>query len=838
MLRFPHLVALPRPRRARCPVKRKDVGARLALAECRENLKKLHVAVVGGGFAGLMAARRLVQQGVKVTLYEARKEVGGRVLSNPNFSEGRITEEGAELIGSFHTKWLELAREFGLAMINRMEPDFYEREGLDVQVSLDERPDKRLSRAKFKELSDKMYRILMKLSDTAEEDIDYPDRPWEAKSPKLEKLKEYDSWSVEYALPRLNQISWRGTNADDDLLWRMLDFKLVNDEVAPLKEMNFLGLLCKVRGGQRELLSPELGCLKDGYWDELEIFRCADGCQTLAKKIEEKIKTKQYGPVPATVRRPVAVRYISLSKSGVTLGLKATDGRKFVDDKPPIPFPGFSHVILAIPPSVWSRVTITADDGKDADPAKEKEIGHMQMNEAVKYFSDVNDRFWIEKKAAPYGGAWRLGQVWEGTDNQTRVGKQGIVLSVFAGPVSAKGRAPTREDFKRDLPLLYPGYADNLNKRRSPLLSDWPNVPFICTGYWSPKPKDIWKVGKKLTEPYHDRLFFAGEHTQMDFFGYMEGALRSGERAAETLMLQACGLREETAPKPETSVLVARAAPTREIAALGREAPIPFRKPASTGDPGEGESPFLDRDLLAGEAAAEWEPRVAALVAESPFVNALEELGGGFDLGQLQEEEAVDELDDEEELEASEAWEEPEGEELIPPADQAEDESVDESAADVVSASLREDEARLDAPGGFVAGEGHLERFSDYSADELSLDGEREWENSELEEDLDPDLEGESASLAPLGRSDFWPDEVYIVKEKDSFLDAAREFHKLWGLKHVEFESFETLIGLIAKAKSPEKRIRVISHAWDGFIISLFSGSPAGFLVTKNRLRL
>ena len=67
-------------------------------------------------------------------MYEARKEVGGRVLSNPTFSEGRITEEGAELIGSFHTKWLELAREYGLAMISRMEPELYEREGLDVQT--------------------------------------------------------------------------------------------------------------------------------------------------------------------------------------------------------------------------------------------------------------------------------------------------------------------------------------------------------------------------------------------------------------------------------------------------------------------------------------------------------------------------------------------------------------------------------------------------------------------------------------------------------------------------------------------------------------------------------
>ena len=180
--------------------------------------------------------------------------------------------------------------------------------------------------------------------------------------------------------------------------------------------------------------------------------------------------------------------------------------------------------------------------------------------------------------------------------------------------------------------------------------------------------------------------------------------------------------------------------------------------------------------------------------------------------------------------------EELEQEELIPPADQTEDEFFDESSADAESASLREDEGRLNSPGGFVAGESHLERFSDYGVDELSLDGEREWEHSELKEDFDPDLEGENGSLAPLGRSDFWPDVVYIVKEKDSFLSAAREFHTMWGLKHMEFESFETLIGLVAKAKIPEKRIRVISHAWDGFKVPLFTGSPAGFLIKQEQI--
>ena len=47
------------------------------------------------------------------------------------------TEEGAELIGSFHTRWLTLARRYGLSMISRMDEDLYQRAGLDVNLRLD-----------------------------------------------------------------------------------------------------------------------------------------------------------------------------------------------------------------------------------------------------------------------------------------------------------------------------------------------------------------------------------------------------------------------------------------------------------------------------------------------------------------------------------------------------------------------------------------------------------------------------------------------------------------------------------------------------------------------------
>jgi monoamine oxidase len=766
MIRFPR-THRPRPlSRADRPERMMDL--RFQRPECREKLKGIrHVAVVGGGLAGLMAARRLVQHGVKVTLFEARKEVGGRVLSNPDFAAGRITEEGAELIGSFHTKWLELAREFGLAMISRMDSDLYELECLDVKLTL----DKDLKMHEFKKLTGAMNeRVLRPLADLAMKEIKDPSKPWQE-----DKLRIYDNMSVQDALPKFCQISERKKNPDDERLWKMLEFKLVNDEVAPLDQMNFLGLLCKVRAGQGErcVEGEEERSFKDEYWDELEIFRCADGCQTLAKRIAEKIQTKQYGPEPAKLLRLRAVTQINLSgdlsEKGVTVSVKKTrPNGEFADDTPPFPISGFSYVILAIPPSVWPRVKIWADD-KDADPAKE--IGQMRMNDAVKFFSKVKERFWIKEKpapnrdrgSAPYGGSLRIGQVWEGADNQTRVGKQEIVLSVFAGPVSA-GRVPTEDDFNKELTRLYRGYAGNVTKRR---FTNWPKVPFIRTGYWAPYPGEIFRVGQKLTKPYHDRLFFAGEHTQMDFFGYMEGALRSGERAAETLMLSACGLLEKTAPKspspppqrptpkPPSPLILALAAPTREYTAFGREVGSRLDERSTTDYPGEAESPFLDRNLFAAGVEEEWEPRLAALVAESPFASALEERRSRFDEDQSDEEETPDELEDGEELEAAEVWEDMEEDQLTSPADQAEDEFLGDENAERYASPATEW-----SPGP-TAEEAEDFTGADYGEDELELLHEQP-----LEERFDPSAVPPDVADA-LGRKD-WPLALKLAIEAGS----------------------------------------------------------------------
>jgi monoamine oxidase len=71
------------------------------------------VVVIGGGFAGLTAARRLTQRHKSVIVLEARDRVGGRVW-NHNLGGGVVSERGGTFVGPTQDRVLALAKEFGI----------------------------------------------------------------------------------------------------------------------------------------------------------------------------------------------------------------------------------------------------------------------------------------------------------------------------------------------------------------------------------------------------------------------------------------------------------------------------------------------------------------------------------------------------------------------------------------------------------------------------------------------------------------------------------------------------------------------------------------------------
>lgn len=115
--------SFPRPGRDRRAVlHRAAVGA--------ESIDSRHVAVVGGGIAGLAAAAALAERGVRVSLFEATDRLGGRVAAWPlPGQDGRTMSRGFH---AFFRQYYNLR-----ALLRRTDP------GLDRLVAIEDYPLRR-----------------------------------------------------------------------------------------------------------------------------------------------------------------------------------------------------------------------------------------------------------------------------------------------------------------------------------------------------------------------------------------------------------------------------------------------------------------------------------------------------------------------------------------------------------------------------------------------------------------------------------------------------------------------------------------------------------------------
>ncbi|MEV4423550.1 FAD-dependent oxidoreductase [Patulibacter sp. NPDC049589] len=77
--------------------------------------KSVDVVVVGAGISGLTAARRLAAKGTSVVVLEARDRVGGRTL-NHEVAPGRAVEAGGEYVGPTQNHITALCKELGVGI--------------------------------------------------------------------------------------------------------------------------------------------------------------------------------------------------------------------------------------------------------------------------------------------------------------------------------------------------------------------------------------------------------------------------------------------------------------------------------------------------------------------------------------------------------------------------------------------------------------------------------------------------------------------------------------------------------------------------------------------------
>ncbi len=459
----------------------------------------MRVAVIGAGFSGVAAAWYLNACGVRTTLYEASETVGGRVRTDRSFVPGKIVEAGAELIGENHPLWGILRSRLSLEFKKLTEDEVYEGDNLKVRLRFDNTD---ITTSQKKSMRTELTAPLTAIGNAAKSI--HPTHPWES-----DGAAALDAMSVEDGLGRL-----LGGSPSFVLAMAWLRFTLGNDNCAAISEQSYLGLLAAVSAARMGDDAP--GML--GYWMSTETDRCVGGNDLLAEKIVRTIRDFR----PKSVVDAIAIQP---GRGPVTISSATRDAGNTVvrrnDD--------FDFAVLTVPPTVWNAITFTPP----FDPAGRS----IAQGPAVKFLSRYDSKFWKDDHLAPSAKWDKMGVVWDGTDNQPD--KAAFDLTVFSGGPNVLPAA----DYPPRMKTLYP-----TGKPTGQQLIDWMAMPFIRTSYAIPAVGQVTTISPKQIEPHEQRLYFAGEQTSVGFFGYMEGALQSGARAARDIVVATARPCSDSAP--------------------------------------------------------------------------------------------------------------------------------------------------------------------------------------------------------------------------------------------------------------------------------------------------
>ena len=432
------------------------------------------VIVIGAGFGGLAAAHELLSAGYQVTVLEATDRVSGRVVTFDDFVPGRWVEGGGQWIGSNHPTWVAYAKKFSLNLREYPESDYSDPVVIDGKLLSDEE-----SETLFKEVE----KIEARITKDAKPVV--ADQPW-----KTRNAKALDRLTVAEALSNIKAPE------------QALKFKtagLASDMSVAADRQSYLGLLAQVKGGGL-----------DKYWTDSETYLCDGGSERLAQKLAEAIGSERI-----VLSTPASSVTIKDDQVVVTV----SDGKTFTAD----------DAILAVPPSVWSKIKF--------DPPLPEAL-RPQMGSAVTNLMSLKNRFWLADKHSAYSQSnGNIYETWDGTALQQ--GDAPAAMTAFSGGPGAEAMRAIAAD-KRDATYVkelaqYPSLAQALVGSR---FMDWPSAPWTLAGYSNPAPGEVTTVGPLLYAGIGDRLHFAGEHACYKFLGYMEGALNSGASIARRLAVR------------------------------------------------------------------------------------------------------------------------------------------------------------------------------------------------------------------------------------------------------------------------------------------------------------
>jgi monoamine oxidase len=461
------------------------------------------VAIVGAGMAGMNCALELADRGIRSTVYEASGRIGGRMFTNTGYwSERQITEWCGELIDTGHMTIRKLAKRFRLPLddLLQAQPNGSD----DIYHFFGGYYPKSRADADFLAASDVIF------ADTKA--AGFP-TTFDSSTPAGRAL---DQMSVyEY-------IEQRIPGGHGSPLGALLDVAYVIEYGADSAEQSALNLIFLL-GFQP---SPKSFSV---FGESDEKFHIRGGNQQLPEAIarhlgEDIVKT---GERLARIRTTPGGRYELTFERGSGTSTVIAD-----------------FVVLAIPFAVLDELDFS---GAGFDALKHQAIAEQGRGHNGKLHLQFSGRDWLG--AGPWPGVsngssyadtgYQAG--WEATRAQR--GDSGILVFYSGGSTTDAAAAQTAfatasnggvqtdaADAQSQVATVYPGLSWNGKATQSlPHKS-----PLFRSSY------SFYKVGQYTTFAGYEQVpqggvLFCGEHTSIDFQGFMEGAAAEGRRAGREL---------------------------------------------------------------------------------------------------------------------------------------------------------------------------------------------------------------------------------------------------------------------------------------------------------------
>jgi monoamine oxidase len=442
--------------------------------------KRARVIIIGAGLSGMVSALELRDSGFEVTVLEASQRPGGRVhtLREP-FSDGIYAEAGAGRIPSTHDLTLKYVRQFNLELA-----PFYPTLGSEVYLIKGKRS-----------VVDAAHPL--KMSDVG---LVLTDRE---RSAGLDKLEELYLGDAQREVGRIQAKDWPSPavlkSYGNISIQDFLRSKGASDDA-----IEFL-----VSGYQKEAALDFLRDLASHQAPKLS--KIVGGNDLLPRAFAAKLSSNIiYGAEVVRLEQNAKGTSVTFTQSGLTRTLDS------------------DYLICAIPFTVLRRMEVSpafSDRKQDA-------IQTMGYGAVSRVYLQMRTRFWDKHGDSGFATVDRAMEIWNPTWNQP--GGRGLLMAYayehLAREIASQNPDDRIENMLDYFDQVHPGAKDNFEVGTSWV---WDEQPFTRGAYCIYRPAELNTLLPAAMMP-EKRILFAGEHCS-SHPAWMQGALESGLRAAETL---------------------------------------------------------------------------------------------------------------------------------------------------------------------------------------------------------------------------------------------------------------------------------------------------------------